>query len=58
MYQETSGTLKTSAGKTETSRKQAIAIAPHQARASHQVSPKANKAPLKKTKAAAKRTNR
>lgn len=58
MCQETSGTLKTSAGKTETSRKQAIAIAPHQARASHQVSPKANKAPLKKTKAAAKRTNR
>jgi hypothetical protein len=51
MHEAKHGELKTSAGQKVKNPKQAIAIALHEAGASHQASPAENKKTLKKTKA-------
>ncbi len=51
MHEAKTGELKTGTGKTVKSRKQAVAIALHEAGASNQESPAKNKKNLKKTKA-------
>jgi len=55
MHEEKHGELKTSTGKPVRSRKQAIAIALHEAGASNQETPSKNKQNLAKTKAKERR---
>ncbi len=57
MHEAKTGELKTSAGEPVKSRKQAVAIALHEAGASSQETPAKNKANLRKTRARAQKAS-